>query len=255
MSLRVEGNARAARSAAASRRPELSRLCDERLARIVREDRGADAFVVLYERYRTQLLGYCRLLLGDDDDAQDALQSALAAAFAALREARRKAPIRPWLFTIVHNEAINVMRSRHPHVSLSAADTADSTGLLEDFVVERERLRLLWSDLAELPERQRRALLLKELRGLSHREVAAVLGGSTGAAKQTLVEARRSLMYCAMGRAMPCDAVCYALAASPRYAVRRRSIRAHLRGCAACAAFSQDARARRDSSDLFGAAA
>lgn len=234
----------AARSGATARLPGLRLLGDERLALMVAAERGEDAFVAIYERYHQPLYRYCRSMLPNDCDAQDALQSAFAGAFAALRRGRRDAPVRPWLFTIVHNEAVSVMRRRRPDAEL-LENTDGSTVTLEEFAEERERLRVLLADLSELPERQRQALVLKELNGLSHEEIAAVLRASVDAAKQTLFEARRSLREYAEGRAMACDDVCRAISDDSRYAMRRRRVRAHLRACAACAAFAAGIETRR----------
>ncbi|MGZ4331621.1 MAG: RNA polymerase sigma factor, partial [Solirubrobacteraceae bacterium] len=84
-------------------------LGDDRLARLV-SDGNKQAFAPLYERYYQQLYRYCRSIVHDDLDAQDALQSTFASAFAALRKGQRDAPLRPWLFRIAHNEAVSVIR-------------------------------------------------------------------------------------------------------------------------------------------------
>ncbi|MGZ6724271.1 MAG: RNA polymerase sigma factor, partial [Solirubrobacteraceae bacterium] len=90
-------------------RPLYSVLGDDRLARLV-SDGNKQAFAPLYERYYQQLYRYCRSIVHDDLDAQDALQSTFASAFAALRKGQRDAPLRPWLFRIAHNEAVSVIR-------------------------------------------------------------------------------------------------------------------------------------------------
>src|ERR1700744_516515 len=82
---------------------------DERLA--LAAARGDDAaFARLYERYAARLHGYCWTILRDDAHVQDALQSTWLKAVVALREGRRAAPVRPWLFRIAHNESISVLR-------------------------------------------------------------------------------------------------------------------------------------------------
>src|SRR5947209_7250811 len=101
-------------------RPLYSVLSDERLARMV-SDGTRQAFAPLYERYYQQLYRYCRSIVHDDVDAQDALQSTFASAFAALRRGQRDAPLRPWLFRIAHNEAVSVIRRRRPVEELSEA--------------------------------------------------------------------------------------------------------------------------------------
>src|ERR1700754_1862036 len=86
----------------ASWRPLYSVLGDERLARMV-GDGSKQAFAPLYERYYQQLYRYCRSIVHDDLDAQDALQSTFASALIGLRKGHRDAPLRPWLFSIAHD--------------------------------------------------------------------------------------------------------------------------------------------------------
>ena len=180
-------------------------LGDERLARLAAAGHER-AFAVVYQRYHQPLYRYCRSILRNDADAQDALQSTFAAAFAALGRGQRDAPIRPWLFRIAYNEAVSALRRRRPTAELSAASGACTTST-EDRVAERAELRMLLRDLHKLSERQRSALVMRELSGLSHEEIAIALGTSVGTAKQTIYEARRSLFEFAEGREMPCDEI------------------------------------------------
>ena len=217
-------------------RPLYPVLGDERLARLV-GDGNKQAFAPLYERYYQQLYRYCRSIVHDDLDAQDALQSTFASAFAALRKGQRDAPLRPWLFRIAHNEAVSVIRRRRPAKDLSEASDrcCDS---VEEQAGDRARFATLLRDLAELPERQRSALVMRELSGLSHEEIALVLGTSVGAAKQTIFEARRSLSEFAEGRVMACDEVRKVVSDADGRSLRSRRVRAHLSDCAGCAEFA-----------------
>src|SRR5215475_4666982 len=131
-----------AQTATASRRLPfgLGRMADERLAQLVAAGRER-AFAVLYERYHQPLYRYCRSMLRNDQDAQDALQSTFA------------------------------------------SEEADN----------RARMALLMADLAQLPERQRAALLMRELNGLSHAEISVALATSVTAAKQAIFDARTAL--------------------------------------------------------------
>src|SRR3954469_22821780 len=122
------------------------------------EPASSAAFSRTYERYHQELYRYCRSILRHDQDAQDALQSTMERAFAALQDERREIVLRPWLFRIAHNEAITLLRRRGHDAELSQ-DAGDPAGL-DDRVAEREALRQLRSDLAALPERQRAALVL-----------------------------------------------------------------------------------------------
>src|SRR4051812_40906624 len=186
------------------------------------------AFAAVYERHHQALYRYCRSILRHDEDAQDALQSTFTRAFAALQAEERDFELRPWLFRIAHNEAISILRRRPPTDEL---DDRAAPGELEDRVSEREELRLLQLDLADLPERQRAALILRELNGLSHAEIGIVLELSTSAVKQSIFEARSALFTCREGREMACDDVRRMLSDGDGRTLRARGVRAHLRSC------------------------
>jgi RNA polymerase sigma factor (sigma-70 family) len=221
----------------------LSRQRDEQLAGLVAQG-DQQAFAVLYERYHQQLDRYCRSILHHDVDAQDALQSAMTAALAALQRDRRLAPVRPWLYRIAHNEVISLLRRRRS-VEDSARVTESLSASAEEEAGERARFAGLMADLAELPERQRAALLMRELSGLSHGEIAIALKTSEGAAKQAIFDARRALLEFAQGRAMECDGVRLAVSDGDGRVLRGRSMRAHLRDCASCQVFAASIPARR----------
>jgi RNA polymerase sigma factor (sigma-70 family) len=216
-------------------------LSDERLARLV-EDGGERAFAIIYERYHQRLYRYCRSLLRDGDDAYDALQSTLVNALAALQRGRRDAPLRPWLFRIAHNESISIIRRREP--GKGPFDVAEScVPSAEARADARERLALLVSDLAALPERQRAVLLMRELNGLSRQDIASALGLSTQTVGRALLAARRSLGEFEEGRAMVCEQVQRTISLGDGKLPRRD--RAHVRDCSACATFAAAIPARR----------
>ncbi|WP_320672147.1 RNA polymerase sigma factor, partial [Patulibacter defluvii] len=203
-------------------------------SRAVRGD--AQAFALLYERHHQALYRYARSILQHDEDARDALQSAMARAFSALQEEERDFELRPWLFRIVHNEAISLARRRRPTSELEEARTLGRDDL-ERTVETRERLAHLRHDLRDLPERQRSALVLRELSGLGHDEIASVLETSPRAVKQTIYEARLALAEFAEGRAMECADVQRQLSDGDGRVLRARRVRAHLRSCTGCRRF------------------
>ena len=206
--------------------------------------RGDDAaLAAMYERHHQALYRYCRSILHDDEDARDALQSTMAKALAALRSEERDFELRPWLFRIAHNEAISRLRQRREVLDLDAIGSLGSDSLPQT-LEDRERLALLRADLRDLPERQRSALVLRELSGLSHEEIAAVLDGSARAIKQTIFEARAALQQCSEGRTMLCADVQRVLSDGDGRVLRGRRVRAHIRSCRACRSF-QVALARR----------
>ena len=153
--------------------------------------------------------------------------------------AERDIPLRPWLFRIARNQAIDILRRRRPHEALDPAlaghDDPEADAEL------RERLATLQADLVSLPERQRAALVLRELSGLSHIEIAAVLDVTPAVARQTIHEARQALQEAEGGRSLTCDLVRKAIAQGDGRVLRGRRMRAHLRGCAACRELAESA--------------
>jgi RNA polymerase sigma factor (sigma-70 family) len=218
------------------RLPLPGRLCsDERLARLASAG-SARALAVMYERHHQALYRYCRSIVRNHDDAQDALQSTMMRAFAALQASERDLAVRPWLFRIAHNEAVSILRKRRPEDSL--VDEHEPSDIsVERTVDQRERLSMLVADLKALPERQRAALLMRELSGLLIEEIAQALSVSPGVAKQTVFEARSSLHELGEGRAMECETVRRAISDGDGRVLRARRMRAHLRRCAGCRDF------------------
>jgi RNA polymerase sigma factor (sigma-70 family) len=195
----------------------------------------AAGFARVYERHHQALYRYCRSILRHEQDAQDALQSAMMRAFVALQSERRELELRPWLFRIAHNESINILR-RRSHAGV-LDETLGDVGTLEDCVADRETLRLLRRDLLDLPERQRSALVLRELNGLGHEEIAAVLGTTPAAVKQAIFEGRSALLRCREGRDAACAEIQRLLSDGDGRILRSRPVRAHLRACAGCREF------------------
>ena len=185
------------------RRPPGSlQIEDEQLARLITAG-DDDAFSTLYERYHELLYRYCRSILRSEADAHDAVQSAFTRALEALRRDQRDAPLRPWLFRIAHNESISMLR-RHKTARELSSGLGPLSAAVEDRVGHREQVGMLLDDLQELPPRQRGAIVMRELGGLSHEEIAGALGLSVNGARQAIFEARSALNEFAEGRAMAC---------------------------------------------------
>lgn len=226
-------------------RPRSSWLAtDDRLAR-----RGAKgdkrAFEAIFERYHQDLYRFCLAMLGNPQDAQDALQNTMVKVLRALPGERRRIQLKPWLYRIARNEAIETMRGRRDSVEIDAEHAASPSNLeIAETVEARERLRRLIADLAELPERQRSALVMRELAGLNFDQIGAAFATSAAVARQTIYEARRSLRQMEAGREMSCDQVMRELSDADGRVTRRRELRAHVRSCPNCRLF-QDEIARR----------
>ncbi|HEX6781727.1 MAG TPA: sigma-70 family RNA polymerase sigma factor [Solirubrobacterales bacterium] len=178
--------------------PTLRAQPDRRLVGLVRDGYDA-AFEEIVRRYRRPLDRFAAAIVGGR--SEDVTQDAFSKALLALRGTEAEIELRPWLYRIVRNTALNDLRDRGPAAeeldeavpgARSAAAVAES----------RQELRELMERLQALPEPQRAALVMRELEGLSHEEIAAALGVSGGAARQTIYRARAALRE-GLGLLMP----------------------------------------------------
>jgi RNA polymerase sigma factor (sigma-70 family) len=218
-------------------------LSDEQLAKRIAAG-NQDAFTVVYDRHLAALTRYCRSILRVSEDAEDAAQNAMVAALRSLPGRPPQLKLRAWLFRVAHNEAISLIRRRRPHASLEYAADHSSLDVAETAAVRAE-LRQLLSDLHALPERQRTALVLRELSGLGYDEIAGVLGCSETTAMQTIFEARSALTQFKDGRSMSCTAIQRMISGGDRRKLRARRIRAHMRSCDLCRTFAFSLESRR----------
>src|ERR1044072_7905655 len=210
---------------------------DERLAlRAAAGDQGA--FEDIYRRYHQDLYRFCLAMVGNPQDAQDTLQNTMVKVLRGLPGEKRTITLKPWLFRIRGNESIETLRKRRDNSELEPEQAA-VTGVTET-AETRERLRTLLTDLEQLPERQRSALVLRELSGLDFEQIGATFGTSAAGARETLYEARLSLRQREAGREMRCAEVMRELSDADGRVTRRREIRAHLRSCPDCRAFRDE---------------
>jgi RNA polymerase sigma factor (sigma-70 family) len=169
--------------------PTLRAQPDRRLVDLVRNGYDA-AFEEIVRRYRRPLDRFAAAIVGGR--SEDVTQDAFSKALLALRGSEAEIELRPWLYRIVRNTALNDLRDRGTaSEELSEAMAGGRSAAAE--AESREEIRELMARLRALPEPQRAALVMRELEGLSHEEIAAALGVSGGAARQAIFRARAAL--------------------------------------------------------------
>jgi RNA polymerase sigma factor (sigma-70 family) len=170
--------------------PLLRAQSDRRLTALA--GNGHDrAFEEIVERYRRPLQRYLRRLLSEAL-AEDVLQATFVRAWQALRAGTEVRDLRPWLYRIAHNQALNALRAAGSALPETPGVLAVSTEV-EVEVERREELRETLDGIGALPDRQRAALLAVAVADRSHADVAAELGLSDGALRQLLLRARSAL--------------------------------------------------------------
>jgi RNA polymerase sigma factor (sigma-70 family) len=205
----------------------LSRLSDEQLSRRLAAGEAA-AFDELYRRYAHRLAVYGRQLLGDGAGGEDVAQVALLNAYQALRKGVVVARVRPWLYRIARNAALDMLSRRR---ELLVGVVSERDGAIESDESERG---LLIEALRRLPKRQCQAWILREVNGLKIAEIAARLELRTEQVEQVLFAARNSLAEeIAFGERLDCESV-RRLGQGPLARSERRALRRHLRTCPDC---------------------
>ena len=155
----------------------------------------ADATRLLYERHSSRIFGFCMSRLGSREEAEDAVQTTFLNAQRGLGRGVVPDYELAWLFKIAQNVCHNRHQSSRRRGRVEATQDLDA---LQDVLATPERgssvsLADLTRALSAVPERQRRALLLREFQGFSYEEISIELGVSVAAVETLIFRARRSV--------------------------------------------------------------
>jgi RNA polymerase sigma-70 factor (ECF subfamily) len=178
------------------------------------------AFAALTDPYRRELQLHCYRILGQVQDAEDAMQETLLSAWSALESFEERSTLRSWLYRIATNRCLNMLRDsgRRPATAAGLASTAPEPtrygevlwlepypdALLEGIVDSaagpearyetREAVTLAFlTALHRLPPRQRAVLVLRDVLGFSATDVAAMLDTSPTSVNSALIRARATI--------------------------------------------------------------
>jgi len=168
---------------------------------LIRKCRTGDArfYEPLVRAYEPSGLRLAAAMLGNLEDARDALQEAFVKAYESLHRFDLGRPFGPWFFQILRNHCRDVLRSRQARFRLEAlderlelrpADPAQGPERIRQRSAARE---LLWRALERVGEDHREILVLKELQGFRYNEIARILDIPEGTVASRLFHARRAL--------------------------------------------------------------
>jgi len=174
-----------------------------------------EAFGTLFHRHRDRLWAVALRTTGDPEEAADALQDALIAAFRRADSYRGDAAVTTWLHRVVVNACLDRLRRRKVRSADPLPDdlddrstrTGDAVGSSDpvpdpaDLAVDAERRRAVLAALATLPLDQRAALVLVDMEGFSVAEAAAVLDCAPGTVKSRCSRGRARLLPLLVGLA------------------------------------------------------
>jgi RNA polymerase sigma factor (sigma-70 family) len=191
---------------------------DKDLVEAVRDGDDA-AFEELYRRYERRIGAFVFGFVRDEGRAEDVTQEAFFSALRRIRQTDTDISFRPWIYEIARNAAIDLHRrtSRTEEVSISeheALRPTDRRRLVgsaapESALADKQRLEHLSGAFDELSESHHRILVLRELEGLSYREIGEQMELTAPAVESTLFRARRRLEheYSEIDTGRRCDAM------------------------------------------------
>ncbi len=181
--------------------PQPASLSDEELLLGYRETGDASLFSELVHRYERELYSYLRRYLGDAEMAEDVFQAAFLQVHLKCQQYEAGRAVRPWLYTIATNQAIDAQRRsrRHRMVSLdrSGPKEGDDVGRLLDLLTSKEptptaqlgaaeRAQWLHEAVQQLPEPLQDVIRLVYFQEMKYREAAEVLDIPVGTVKSRM---------------------------------------------------------------------
>jgi RNA polymerase sigma-70 factor (ECF subfamily) len=154
---------------------------EDEFALLVKRAKAGDtaAFEAILGRYeRTVLLTALRLLNGNLEDAKDAAQQVFLRLHRSLRRVDENRQFASWLYRITVNVCRDILRLRVRRQTLSLEEACKTVapGAADEAIHRDDRMRLIYAALATLPERERAAVVLRDVEGIETKEVARILG-------------------------------------------------------------------------------
>ena len=151
-----------------------------------------DRFMELVDELRPELHRYCARMTGSVFDGEDVVQDTLAKAYYALGQMREPPALRPWLFRIAHNTAMDFLK-RYDRRYVEPVSEVPERAEYDDAGVDPDLVEAALTVFLGLPPVQRAAVILKDVLGQSLGEIAATMGTTVGAVKAALARARANI--------------------------------------------------------------
>ena len=167
-------------------------MLDETRALLPAMAEARERFMDLVAELRPDLHRYCARMTGSAFDGEDVVQDAMAKAYYALGQMREPPNLRPWLFRIAHNTAMDFLR-RYERKNVDVVPEVPERAEPEGDEVDPTLVEAALTVFVDLPPVQRGALILKDVLGHSLEEAATTLGTSVGAVKTALFRARANV--------------------------------------------------------------
>ncbi|OQB14380.1 MAG: ECF RNA polymerase sigma factor SigE [Firmicutes bacterium ADurb.Bin193] len=152
------------------------------------------SFEKLVEQYQTKAFNLAYRILGNSEDAADAVQDALIKVYKNLGSFRESSKFSTWLYRITYNTCLDYLR-KNKRIAASALDPSspDNGPTLQEAAEKNERTEKIQRAVASLSPEYRVAVVLRDINGHSYEEAALILGCSIGTVKSRINRGRQKL--------------------------------------------------------------
>jgi len=154
------------------------------------------AFEQLFHRYQDRVYSTAYRMMNDQEDAQDLTQEIFLKAYQNISKFNFRAAFSTWLYRLAVNLCIDELRKRKRSANtmpLEEAILKADANTPEDHAISGDRERQVWDAINSLKEKERAIIILRDMEGLSYKEIAEALKCSVGRVKSRLHEARQKL--------------------------------------------------------------
>ena len=162
-----------------------------------------DEFLELVQKYKARIYQHALYLIGNQEDAEDITQETFIKAWEQCAKLRPKT-IRSWLLKCTQNLCFNLLKRQKFQMSLEQGDETELEALLhthtcpsnpspDEIIIDQELKELVHCAISKLPPDMRVVIIMRELDGLSFKEIATITKQPEGTVKSTVFRARKKL--------------------------------------------------------------
>jgi len=153
------------------------------------------AFEQLFYKHQERVYSTALRMMSNQEDAQDLTQEIFVKAYQNIRKFNFRSAFSTWLYRLAVNMCIDELRKRKSAntMPLEEAISQADANTPEDYAISRDTERQVWNAINSLKEKERAIIILRDIEGLSYKEIAEVFRCSLGRVKSRLHEARQKL--------------------------------------------------------------
>ncbi len=169
------------------------RVSDQEMVRLCKKNR-TEGYELLFSSYQRYIYSVCYGYAGDKEDALDLTQEVYLKIYRAMQSFDEGKPLQPWIKRITVNTCINHAQRKRPLTEeLTESSQIDRSDTPEETAIRQSDTTTLQQALSGLPDRERMAIILRHMNGMSYAEIAGVMNCPLGTVRTYIHRARNML--------------------------------------------------------------